>query len=487
MLNKLLVRSPLLFFSLIFSTIQSAKGLEKPNILFIFADDQCYETIGGLGLTDIETPNLDRLMKSGTTFTRAYNMGSWSGAVCIASRNMLNTGRMLWRAEKVSTSKQAEIERSEGRYWSENMKTAGYKTYFTGKWHVRANVEKCFDVTSNIRGGMPNQTPAGYNRPLPEQPDPWSPYDEKFGGFWKGGKHWSEVVADDTLNFLSSAKKHQKDHPFFAYVAFNAPHDPRQAPKSFIDRYPLDRIKVPNNFLAHYPYKDGIKAPHSLRDENLGPMPRTKHSIKVHRQEYYAIITHMDHQIGRILDGLENSGMADETYIFYTADHGLGVGHHGLLGKQNLYEHSTRVPFIVAGPDIPKNKKVTAPIYLQDIMPSSLSLAGSKIPEHVDFHDILPLAKGKASQSSYSEIYGAYLDAQRSITVGSEKLMVYPDIPIFRVFDLFRDPHEMNDLAKTSRGKKIASKLLPRLIKLQKKMGDSLDLAIISKELGLEF
>ena len=487
MLNKLLVRSPLLFFSLIFSTIQSAKGLEKPNILFIFADDQCYETIGGLGLTDIETPNLDRLMKAGTTFTRAYNMGSWSGAVCIASRNMLNTGRMLWRAEKVSTSKQAEIERSEGRYWSENMKTAGYKTYFTGKWHIRANVEKCFDVTSNIRGGMPNQTPAGYNRPLPDQPDPWSPYDEKFEGFWKGGKHWSEVVADDTLDFFSSAKKHQKDHPFFAYVSFNAPHDPRQAPKSFIDRYPLDRIKVPKNFLAHYPYKDGIKASHSLRDENLGPMPRTKHSIKVHRQEYYAIITHMDLQIGRILDGLENSGMADETYIFYSADHGLGVGHHGLLGKQNLYEHSTRVPFIVKGPDIPKDKKVSAPIYLQDIMPSSLLLAGSTIPEHVEFHDILPLAKGKASQSSYSEIYGAYLDAQRSITVGNEKLMVYPDIPIYRVFDLFRDPHEMNDLAKTSRGKKIASKLLPRLIKLQKKMGDSLDLAIISKELDLEF
>ena len=110
---------------------------KKPNVLFIFADDQCYETIGHLGITDIETPNLDRLMKSGTSFTRAYNMGSWSGAVCVASRHMLNTGRFIWRAEQAS--KKAEEERSAGRFWSENMKTAGYKTYMTGKWHVRAS------------------------------------------------------------------------------------------------------------------------------------------------------------------------------------------------------------------------------------------------------------------------------------------------------------------------------------------------------------
>ena len=76
-----------------------SKADQKPNILFLFSDDQCFETIGSLGITDIETPNLDRLVKSGTTFTRAYNMGSWSGAVCLASRHMLNTGRFLWRAE----------------------------------------------------------------------------------------------------------------------------------------------------------------------------------------------------------------------------------------------------------------------------------------------------------------------------------------------------------------------------------------------------
>ena len=235
----------------------SSIAKNKPNILFIFADDQCYETIRELGLTDIDTPNLDRLMNSGTSFTRAYNMGSWSGAVCVASRHMLNTGRFLWDAEKVS--QKAEDERIAGRWWSEYMKKAGYRTYMTGKWHVRAKAENCFDVVRNLRGGMPNQTPDGYNRPLKDKPDPWSPYDPKFEGFWKGGKHWSEIVADDTLIFFDEAKKHQKSKPFFAYIAFNAPHDPRQAPKSFIDNYPLNRIKIPKSFLPEYPYKKEIK------------------------------------------------------------------------------------------------------------------------------------------------------------------------------------------------------------------------------------
>jgi choline-sulfatase len=447
---------------------------KKPNILFIFADDQCYETIGHLGITDIETPHLDRLMKSGTSFTRAYNMGSWSGAVCVASRHMLNTGRFIWRAEEAS--KKAETERVEGRFWSENMKSAGYKTYMTGKWHVRASAEKCFDVTRNVRGGMPNQTPQGYNRPLSGKPDPWSPYDPKFEGFWKGGKHWSEVVAEDAVFFLKEAKKHAEKNPFFAYVAFNAPHDPRQAPKQFIDKYPLSRIKVPSNFLPMYPYKDEIRCPHNLRDEKLAPMPRTEHSIKVNRQEYYAIITHMDVQIGRILDALEESGMAKDTYIFFSADHGLGVGHHGLLGKQNLYEHSTRVPFVVQGPDVPKGIQIETPIYLQDVMATSLALAEVEKPEHVEFSDVLPLARGQTKKPPYKEIYGAYLSAQRSITVKSIKLIAYPEVPIIRLYDLKKDPEEKNDFASTAKGKEAIAKLFPRLLKLQKKMGDKLDL-----------
>jgi arylsulfatase A-like enzyme len=154
----------------------------------------------------------------------------------------------------------------------------------------------------------------------------------------------------------------------------------------------------------------------------------------------------------------------------------LGVGHHGLLGKQNLYEHSTRVPFVVQGPGIPKGKQVEAPIYLQDVMATSLALAGVEKPKHVEFNDILPLARGSSKKSPYKEIYGAYLSAQRSITVKNIKLIVYPDVPIIRVYDLGEDPDEMNDLASSQKGKETIGKLFPRLLKLQKKMGDKLDL-----------
>ena len=221
-----------------------SNAAKKPNILFLFADDQCYETIRAYGHTDIETPNLDRLAKRGVTFTRAYNMGSWSGAVCVASRAMLTTGRYLWRANKVARN--AEKERAGRSLLARIHEEGRYETFFTGKWHVRAKAEKAFDHAAHIRGGMPRQTPAGYNRPKSITDDNWKPWDKKFGGFWQGGTHWSEVVANDTVGFLKHAAKNEK--PFFMYIAFNAAHDPRQAPKSYVDKYPLERIKVPVNY-----------------------------------------------------------------------------------------------------------------------------------------------------------------------------------------------------------------------------------------------
>ena len=452
----------------------------KPNFVFIFADDQCYETIAAFGHTDIDTPNLDRLVKAGTTFTHAYNMGSYSGAVCVASRNMLNTGRFLWHAQRLHN--QAEQERQAGRFWSEYLKRAGYGTYFTGKWHVQAKADKAFDHASHVRPGMPNQTETGYNRPLPGKPDPWSPSDPKFGGFWQGGKHWSEIVADDSVGYLEQASK--QDEPFFMYLAFNAPHDPRQSPQEYVDRYPLERIKLPQNFLPEYPYKDAMKCSPSLRDERLAPFPRTEHAVKVHRQEYYAIITHMDEQIGRILDAIEKSGKADNTYIFFSADHGLAVGHHGLFGKQNLYDHSVRVPLLMAGPGIAANKRIDAPVYLQDIMPTTLELAGVDKPKHVQFNSLLPLATGKADQSAYDAIYGAYLDAQRAVTVGQHKLILYPSIKKIRLYDLKADPQEMRDLAEQPESAQVIKRLFARLLELQQETGDTLELAKAFPELA---
>jgi len=459
----------------------------RPNILFIFTDDQSHETIAHLGNQEIITPHLDRLAQNGVAFTNAYNMGAWHGAVCVASRTSINTGRAMWRAKQIEDKLDAHTE--EGEFWSQLMKQAGYETYISGKWHVKAKVNTLFDHRSHMRGGMPQDTKEGYSRPRSN--DTWSPSDPQFGGFWKGGQHWSEVVANDAEEYFKHAAGAKK--PFFMYLAFNAPHDPRQSPKEYLDLYEAKDLDIPESFQPEYPYKqemgcffeyDKLEG-RVLRDERLGVFPRTKEAVQLHRHEYYAAISHLDAQIGRILDALEASGQADNTYIFFTSDHGLACGHHGLLGKQNMYEHSMKAPLIVSGPSIPKNETRDAFVYLQDIMPTTLELAGAPKPDYVDFHTLSPLLKNKNASSEYDAIYGAYKpDLQRMVRVGNHKLILYPTAKVYRLYDLAKDPQEANDLApKGGRYTKLSKKLFARLLALQQELSDELNLSSTFPEL----
>ena len=451
---------------------------EQPNILFLFADDLTYEAIRAFGHTDIDTPNIDRLVNRGTTFSHAYNMGSWSGAVCVASRTMLITGRSVWDANNIY--KTTDKERQAGVLWPQLLSQAGYRTFMTGKWHIKTDADKCFDVARHVRPGMPNTVKSSYNRPPAQGKDPWSPTDTSLGGFWEGGRHWSAVTADDAIDFLGEAKAGEK--PAFFYVAFNAPHDPRQSPQEFLDRYPIERIATAKPFLSEYPYAEEIGAGKKLRDEKLAPFPRTEQAVAVHRREYYAIITHLDAQIGRILKALDASGKAENTLIFFTADHGLSVGHHGLVGKQNQYDHSIRVPFVVVGPDVPKGVTDPTPIYLQDVMPTTLELAGARQPEHVFFKSLLSRlgqTKSDASTNPYESIYGSYLTLQRSITHDGWKLIIYPSARVLRLYHVQDDPDEAVDLAAEPEYADKISQLFDRFIVLQRELQDPVDVTYL--------
>ena len=442
--------------------------LKKPNFLFIFADDLAFDCVGSSGNAEIRTPNLDQLARQGITFTHAYNMGAWTGAVCVSSRTMLNTGTFLWRANRLKKQLKNEWVQDK-KFWSQRLEQAGYHTYMTGKWHVPVDANKIFNTARNIRPGMPNQTDSGYHRPKSEEDKNWLPWDKTKGGFWKGGKHWSEIVADDAIDFIQMASK--APEPFFMYVAFNAPHDPRQSPKSYVDSYPLDKISLPKPFVTEYPDEIGCN---KIRDEVLAPFPRTPHNVKVNRQEYYAIIEHLDVQIGRIADALKASGQADNTYVFFTADHGLAVGHHGLMGKQNMYDHSVRVPFFMTGPGIDSGERLNMPIYLQDVMPTTLELAGAS-RQGVEFKSLLPLIRGEVA-TSYDSIYGAYTKHQRMITHDNHKLIVYPQINKMRLFDLGSDPWEEHDLIDQPDQRGRVADLRARLQQLQSEMDDTLPL-----------
>ncbi len=193
----------------------------------------------------------------------------------------------------------------------------------------RGKAEKSFDVVRHVRPGMPPTVPSSYNRPVEGQPDKWSASDESLGGFWQGGQHWTEVAADDAIDYIGLAQG--KPNPFFMYIAFNAPHDPRQAPLAFQEIIRSIVSPCHPTTWTSIPTKTQLVVARIYAMRSWAHFPRTAHAVRTHRREYYAAISHLDQQIGRILDALERSGKADNTWIIFTADHGLAVGHHGLF------------------------------------------------------------------------------------------------------------------------------------------------------------
>lgn len=485
MKKNLLLTFPLAFTGLTLMAQES----DKPNVVFIFADDLTYHGLGSTSDGEVLTPNLDRLKGQGTYFSRTYNQGAFNGAISVASRAMMNTGKYMWDA--MSIIKGAPGGESgawpEGmqpyrpqsyeqpyKLWSVYMKEAGYNTYMSGKWHVNNHsADEAFDLACNVRGGMPNQTPERYERKFIEgEPDTWCAADTTKGGYWKGGLHWSEVLRNDALGFIEEVR--DQDDPFFLYLGFNAPHDPRQAPQEYLDMYPVEDVKVPESFMGEYPYFEQMGAGKALRDEMLAPFPRTEYSVRVNRKEYYALISHLDTQIGIIVDALEKSGKMDNTYIIFTADHGLAVGDHGFIGKQNPYESSIRVPMFILGPTIEKGKEVDNLVYLQDVMATALDLAGSEGVDNVDFESFLPVAQGKKVKGR-DAIINSYQGSQRIVVEDRYKMIIYPTAGVVRLYDLESDPNELNDIIAQKGSRKIADRLLEKMVELLKDINDPLD------------
>jgi len=236
----------------------------RPNILFLIADDLTYRAIEALNNPEIITPNLNRLAKRGCTFTHCFHQGSWSGAVCIASRTMLNCGLTAFRAQR-------QIEQAP--LWGETFGAAGYDTSIVGKWHLSdATLKRSFKEIGPVSPGMFESGAAAYNRPSPG--DTWTPWDESLKGQWLETRTWqpgaheqikhsARIWSETAVTYLL---KRTPANPFFLYVGFNSPHDPRQAPKEFLDRYPKERIEIPPNYLPEHPFDQGDRR---IRDELL--------------------------------------------------------------------------------------------------------------------------------------------------------------------------------------------------------------------------
>ncbi len=406
----------------------------KPNVLLLLTDDQREDTVAALGNPHIKTPNLDALAKSGVVFRNAYCMGGFSGAVCLPSRMMLLRGRSWFSVRNLPPG---------FPNFPTALNEAGYETYHHGKKGNEDNAVHKFFTHSHY---------------LPQG-------DDRTSGF--PGK----TIADDAIAVLRERKR---EKPFFMYLAPANPHDPRVADKRYLDQYDVEKIPLPPNFAPFHPFDNGDLL---VRDERLAAWPRTEAEIRRHLRDYYAVITGLDEQIGRILAALRESGEYDNTIILFTSDQGIAIGSHGLMGKQNLYEHSMGAPLILAGPGIPQGKALDAFAYLFDLFPTVCDLVGAKVPDGLEGKSLAPVIQGKA-EGVRDAVFLAYLGIQRAVRKGRWKLLRYPKVAKTQLFDLEADPFETKDLSADPAQAEKVKELLALMAEQQKLFGDTLPLSV---------
>ena len=404
----------------------------RPNVLFLFADDQRADTIAALGNPIIKTPGLDRLAHSGMAFNRAYMQGGFNAATCVPSRAMLLSGQNLFHIDE-------KLMRAET--WPEAFGRAGYTTFISGKWHNGdASLVRSFQIArSMFTGGMTNPMHAMLREVA----------DGKVGEARLSSKHACEVFADETIRFLKeqSEQSERQGSPFFAYVPFDAPHDPHITPPDFPVSYDPAKIPLPTSYLPQHPWDNGEM---TVRDELLLPWPRTPEQVRAMIADYYRYISYLDSQIGRVLDALEQSPFAKNTIVVFSADSGVARGSHGLIGKQSLYEFdSVRVPLIISGPGIPANQRTDAMCYLFDVLPTLGKMCGVTGPTTSDGIDFSATLRDPAIPARSSMIF-AYKSVQRAVCDARWKLIRYPQVDRTQLFDLQNDPHEAVNLADNS-------------------------------------
>ena len=411
----------------------------KPNILILFTDDHTYHAVGAFGNKVVKTPHIDELVKNGTTFSRASCLGGKHGALCVVSRAGIMTGRYLNSLKGGAD----EIPLNQ-TMMPEHLKKYGYKTFATGKWHNdKASHFRAFDEAENIFfGGMHFPNEGGHEHADLYHYDPSGQYPKS--AQWSADKFSSTLYADAAIAYLNQNKQSQQ--PFFAYVAFTSPHDPRTPPPPFDKMYDPNKIPLPKNFLAQHPFDNGEL---EVRDEQLLPTERTPEMIKKELAAYYGMISEVDAQIGRIIQTLKANGQYDNTLIIFAGDNGLAVGSHGLVGKQSVYEHSMRVPLVMVGPTIPKNKKTDALCYLSDIFPTVCSFLGIEKPASSEGKNLLEAIHNPQAVFRQN-IYYKYRDIQLAVRTHDDwKLIKYnvKGVEHQQLFNLKKDPWETKNLA----------------------------------------
>ncbi|CAM4292044.1 sulfatase-like hydrolase/transferase [Zobellia nedashkovskayae] len=433
-------------FTLVFIALSlsfSAYGQEKnketkkrPNFLFVLVDDQSPFDLQVYDSKSIlETPVISKLASEGTVIEAAHHMGSMNGAVCTPSRHMIMTGRTLWHlppsAEFQKNTAPHELDKQTiGAVFNR----AGYNTMRTckkGNSYPGANEQFTVVHDAVKRGGT-----------------------EETGSAW----HSKQV-----LEYLGDREKVKEENPFFIYFGFSHPHDTRDGTPELLEKYGAvnhtDKNSLPpandkqpplqDNYLEAHPFFHGHP---ELRDEERVSgvwKNRDEQTVRNELGREYACSENIDIQLGKVLKKLEAMGELDNTYIVYTSDHGMSIGRHGLMGKQNLYEHTWRVPMIINGPGLPSGKRTKGNVYLLDVLPTLCDLAGIEIPETVEGTSFRPVLEGE-KETVRDVMYGVYCGGtkpgMRTVKKGDWKLIKYDvmdgAVRETQLFNLAENPNE---------------------------------------------
>ncbi|KAA0992300.1 sulfatase-like hydrolase/transferase [Dyadobacter aurulentus] len=428
------------------------KQATRPNILFIFADDLRADALGYAGNTVVETPNIDLLASSGVQFLNCYVMGGHHGAICAPSRAMLMSGKSLFHVYDV-----LDGVHTMPQHFAEN----GYQTFGTGKWHNGAKTfEASFQKGKTVMlGGMSDH----FKVPVRDLGS-----DGKLGEVEVKGFS-TDIFTGSALSYLDEYAKGDKSSPFFCYVAYTAPHDPRSPREDYIGKYPEKDIPLPGNYKPVHLFDYGEA---QVRDENLAPWPRTPEVIQATLSDYYGLISHLDTRIGDLIRSLKDKGLYENTIIVFAADNGLAVGSHGLLGKQSLYEHSMKVPFVITGPGIPENRKSDALVYLYDIFPTLAAKTGLPNPDHIDGKSLAAVISGESTGVRESS-FTAYRNLIRAVRDKEWKLIRYPNRDYTQLFNLKKDPLELDNLSGKPQYRAKEESLKKLLAQWQQETGDT--------------
>ena len=405
---------------------------KKPNVIYLFSDEHRWQSMSIGDMPEVKTPNMKRLAGQGVAFRHCVS----NYPVCSPHRAILMTGRWPYR-QKMRDKNPGMIDNSlplspDQMTLGKAFKNAGYATGYVGKWHlggVRAEPFG-FDL-SLLWGGTNNHWNSKYF-PKDATPVVCTEYN-------------ATAMSDQALKFIDE----HKDHPFFLMVSWNPPHS------NFTDAPEDKKALYPDGSLPSRPNVSGGKYKGKMTEERK--QKRAKRQSKSY-YGYHAHVTAIDEELGRMMKKLDDLGLAENTILVYSSDHGSMLGSHGVGGKRQPYEESIRVPFMVRWPgEVPAGRKVDSLFASIDIMPSVCAMAGVPVPETCDGQDFSPAMRGQKGPEPKSQFImhickdhasgGQNHPAPifRGVTTGRYTYALYPDRP-WCLFDNQTDPYQMKNL-----------------------------------------